>query len=519
MAEQDEVDVVAQVTQGYGFAGASLEVGALVVDGAATAPEAKVRIPLSMVSRHGLVAGATGTGKTKTLQRLAEQLSEQGVPVFLADVKGDLSGLATAGATSDRTAARAGEVGQAWTGTAYPVEFYALGGQGTGVPIRVSITSFGPVLLSKVLGLNATQESSLGLVFHYADTAGLPMLDLKDLRAVVSHLVSDEGKAELATLGGLSKATAGVILRELIGFQDQGAEVFFGEPEFDTTELLRLGPDGRGVISVLELPALQDRPALFSTFLMWLLADLFQDLPEVGDVDKPKLVFFFDEAHLLFTDASKDFLTQVTQTVRLIRSKGVGVYFVTQTPKDVPGDILAQLGNRVQHALRAFTPDDAKALRATVSTFPKSAYDLEEVLTQLGIGEAIVTVLSERGVPTPVAWTRLQAPQSLMGPTEAALMQQMVAGSTLWPKYGVAIDRESAYEQLAARLAAAQAEDAAAAPPPAAPAPAPAPSATPARREPESQTSKTVKVFAAAAATTLGREIVRGLFGTAKRRR
>ena len=516
MAEQDEVDVVAQVTQGYGFAGASLEVGALVVDGAATAPQAKIRIPLSMVSRHGLVAGATGTGKTKTLQRLAEQLSEQGVPVFLADVKGDLSGLATAGATSDRTAARAGEVGQAWAGTAYPVEFYALGGQGTGVPIRVSITSFGPVLLSKVLGLNATQESSLGLVFHYADAAGLPMLDLKDLRAVVSHLVSDEGKAELATLGGLSKATAGVILRELIGFQDQGAEVFFGEPEFDTTELLRLGPDGRGVISVLELPALQDRPALFSTFLMWLLADLFQDLPEVGDVDKPKLVFFFDEAHLLFTDASKDFLTQVTQTVRLIRSKGVGVYFVTQTPKDVPGDILAQLGNRVQHALRAFTPDDAKALRATVSTFPKSAYDLEEVLTQLGIGEAIVTVLSERGVPTPVAWTRLQAPQSLMGPTEAALMQQMVAGSTLWPKYGVAIDRESAYERLAARLAAAQAEDAAAAPPPAAP--APAPTAT-ARREPESQASKTVKVFAAAAATTLGREIVRGLFGTAKRRR
>ncbi|HYN74964.1 MAG TPA: helicase HerA-like domain-containing protein [Candidatus Limnocylindria bacterium] len=519
MGEQEEVDVVAQVTQGYGFAGASLEVGALVVDGAATAPEAKIRIPLSMVSRHGLVAGATGTGKTKTLQRLAEQLSEQGVPVFLADVKGDLSGLATAGATSDRTAARAGEVGQAWTGTAYPVEFYALGGQGTGVPIRVSITSFGPVLLSKVLGLNATQESSLGLVFHYADSAGLPMLDLKDLRAVVSHLVSDEGKAELATLGGLSKATAGVILRELIGFQDQGAEVFFGEPEFDTTELLRLGPDGRGVISVLELPALQDRPALFSTFLMWLLADLFQDLPEVGDVDKPKLVFFFDEAHLLFSDASKDFLTQVTQTVRLIRSKGVGVYFVTQTPKDVPGDILAQLGNRVQHALRAFTPDDAKALRATVSTFPKSAYDLEEVLTQLGIGEAIVTVLSERGVPTPVAWTRLQAPQSHMGPTEAALMQQMVAGSTLWPKYGVAIDRESAYERLTARLAAAQAEEAAAAPSPAAPAPAPTPTAAPARREPESQTSKTVKVFAAAAATTLGREIVRGLFGTARRKR
>ncbi len=525
-AKDVEVSVVELVTRGYGFAGAALEVGALVVDGTDSAPEAKVRIPLAMVSRHGLVAGATGTGKTKTLQRLAEQLSENGVPVFLADIKGDLSGMATPGAVSERTATRAAEVGQAWTGMSYPVEFYALGGEGTGVPIRVSITSFGPVLLSKVLGLNETQESCLGLVFHYADAAGLALLDLKDLRAVVAHLVSEEGKAELTELGGLSKATAGVILRELIGFQDQGADIFFGEPEFDTSELLRLAPDGRGVVSVLELPSLVDRPALFSTFLMWLLADLFQDLPEVGDVDKPKLVFFFDEAHLLFTGASKDFLTQVTQTVRLIRSKGVGVFFVTQTPKDVPGDVLAQLGNRVQHALRAFTPDDAKALRATVSTFPRSTYDLEEVLTQLGIGEAIVTVLSERGAPTPVAWTRMQAPQSLMAPTDAAVMQQMVAASQLWPKYGVAIDRESAYERLTSRLAAAQVEEA---PAPADTAPAdspypplppePAPAEVQARREPESQTSKTVKVFAAAAATTLGREIVRGLFGTAKRRR
>ena len=446
--KDDEVSVVEQVTVGYGFAGAALEVGALVVDGAATDPEAKVRIPLAMVNRHGLVAGATGTGKTKTLQRLAEQLSEHGVPVFLADIKGDLSGMATAGEPSDRTATRASDVGQAWAGTSYPVEFYALGGQGTGIPIRVSITSFGPVLLSKVLGLNATQESCLGLVFHYADAAGLALLDLKDLRAVVSHLVSEEGKAELEGLGGLSKATAGVILRELIGFEDQGADVFFGEPEFDTNELLRLAADGRGTVSVLELPSLQDRPALFSTFLMWLLADLFQDLPEVGDIDKPKLVFFFDEAHLLFTGASKDFLTSVTQTVRLIRSKGVGVYFVTQTPKDVPDDVLAQLGNRVQHALRAFTPDDAKALRATVSTFPRSTYDLEEVLTQLGIGEAIVTVLSERGAPTPVAWTRLQAPQSLMAPPTRRSCSRWVAASPLWPKYGTAIDGESAYEIL-----------------------------------------------------------------------
>ncbi len=516
MAEPTE-DVVQTVTQGYAFDGPALEMGALVVDaGHGTAPEARVRIPLAMVNRHGLVAGATGTGKTKTLQRLAEQLSEQGVPVFLADIKGDLSGLATAGVSNDRVAARAGEVGQAWVGTAYPVEFYGLGGLGTGIPIRVSMTSFGPVLLSRVLGLNSTQESSLGLVFHYADQAGLPLLDLKDLRAVVSHLVSDEGKGELDGLGGLSKATAGVILRELIAFQDQGADVFFGEPELDTAKLLRLAADGRGLMSVLELPAVQDRPALFSTFLMWLLADLYQDLPEVGDIDKPKLVFFFDEAHLLFTGASKDFLTQVTQTVRLIRSKGVGVFFVTQTPKDVPADVLAQLGNRVQHALRAFTPDDAKALRATVSTFPRSSYDLEEVLTQLGIGEAVVTVLSERGAPTPVAWTRLQAPQSLMAPSEAAAMSAMVAASPLWAEYGTPIDRDSAYEQLTARLAAAQAaEDSATGKKPAEADPSP----KPAPRKSSSTAGSTAKIFATAAAATLGREIVRGLFGTASRKR
>ena len=249
--------------------------------------------------------------------------------------------------------------------------------------MRASVSTFGPTLLSKVLGLNETQESSLGLVFHYADTKGLWLDTIADLRAVVQFLTSDEGKADLKELGGLSSATAGVILRELVNFSAQGADVFFGEPEFDTTDLLRTAPDGRGIVSMLELPGVQDRPQLFSTFLMWLLADLFHDLPEVGDLDKPKLVFFFDEAHLLFNDASKAFLDSIEQTVRLIRSKGVGVFFVTQTPKDVPADVLAQLGNRVQHALRAFTPDDAKALKATVRTYPNTAYDLEELLTQL----------------------------------------------------------------------------------------------------------------------------------------
>jgi uncharacterized protein len=347
-------DVAAEVRTGYAFDGPTLHVGALVVDGTAV-PEAAVRIPLAMLNRHGLVAGATGTGKTKTLQLLAEQLSVAGVPTFLADIKGDLSGMATPGAGDDRVQARAREVGQEWQPRACSVEFLALGGEGAGVPVRVTMTSFGPTLLSKVLGLNEVQESSLGLVFHYADRAGLPLLDLEDLRAVVSYLVSDEGKDALRDLGGLSKSTAGVILRELIAFADAGADAFFGEPEFDTADLLRMTPDGQGVVSILELPSLQDRPVLFSTFLMWLLADLFDELPEVGDLDKPKLVFFFDEAHLLFTDASKDFLTAVSQTVRLIRSKGVGVFFVTQSPDDVPDDVLGQLGNRVRHALRVFT--------------------------------------------------------------------------------------------------------------------------------------------------------------------
>ncbi|HEX8496352.1 MAG TPA: helicase HerA-like domain-containing protein, partial [Actinomycetales bacterium] len=431
------------VRAGYAVEGAALELGAAVDAGTAHA-DVGVRIPLAAMNRHGLVAGATGTGKTKTLQVMAEQLSAHGVPVFLADVKGDLSGLASPGVPGERVAARAAEVGQPWQPLAFPVELLSLGGRGTGVPVRATVTSFGPVLLAKVLGLNAVQESSLGLVFHYADAQGLALLDLADLRAVVQHLASAEGKAELKELGGLSAATAGVILRELITFADAGADVFFGEPELDTADLMRTTADGRGVITCLELPDVQAQPALFSTFLMWLLADLFQDLPEVGDLDKPKLVFFFDEAHLLFTGASKDFLSAIEQTVRLIRSKGVGVFFVTQTPKDVPSGVLAQLGNRVQHALRAYTPDDAKALKATVSTFPRSGYDLEELLTQLGTGEAVVTVLSERGAPTPVAWTRLRPPTSLMAQLDPAVQTQMVASSELKDDYSAVVDRESA---------------------------------------------------------------------------
>ncbi|MEO6531996.1 MAG: helicase HerA-like domain-containing protein [Pseudolysinimonas sp.] len=437
---------VAAVRAGYGFGAPAIELGALV-NGAAM-PEVPIRIPLAMVNRHGLVAGATGTGKTKTLQMLAEQLSNAGVPVFAADIKGDLSGIASPGVASPALLARASSVGQRWQPASSPTEFFTLGGLGTGIPIRATVRGFGPLLLSKVLGLNPTQESSLGLVFHYADGAGLPLTDLDDLRAVLMHLISDQGKAELAELGGLSRATTAVILRELVGFADQGADVFFGEPAIDVQIFLRAAADGRGMISLLEVPSVQDKPELFSTFLMWLLRQLYAALPEVGDIDKPKLVFFFDEAHLVFAEASKDFLQIVTQTVRLIRSKGVGIFFVTQTPKDVPGDVLAQLGSRVQHQMRAHTPDDARALKATVSTYPVSGYDLTQVLQNLATGEAIVTVMNETGAPSPVAWTRMRVPQSSMSPTPREQREVSVAASPLLAEFGTPVRSTSARDVL-----------------------------------------------------------------------
>jgi DNA helicase HerA-like ATPase len=514
--------MVATIRDGYRFDVPCLGIGAAMVDGTVHA-DAQVQIPLAMVNRHGLVAGATGTGKTKTLQGLAEQLSAAGVPVFLADIKGDLSGVATPAAPSEALSKRATEIGQDWAPTAYPTEFLSLGGRGTGVPVRASMTAFGPILLARVLDLNETQESSLQLVFHWADKNGYALLDIKDLKAVVSYLTSDDGKDDLATLGGLSKATAGVILRELTAFEAKGMDQFFGEPEFDTQDLIRLAPDGRGVVTCLELSDVQADPTLFSTFLMWLLADLFEDLPEVGDLDKPKLVFFFDEAHLLFTGASKAFLQAITQTVRLIRSKGVGVFFVTQTPKDVPGDVLAQLANRVQHALRAYTPDDAKALKATVSTFPISGYDLQEVLPALGIGEAVVTVMNERGAPTPVAWTKVRAPQSLMAPSDRAVVEGAVTGSPLQAKYGQAVDRESAYEKLAARHGVTSTS--ASSGPEVTPGGVEVPRVPPppAGGEPsiidQAMKNPAVKAAAVSAGTWLGREIIRGIFGTGRKSR
>jgi DNA helicase HerA-like ATPase len=496
---------------GYGFSGAALTFGA-ALEGTTLHQEPKIRLPLAMTNRHGLVAGATGTGKTKTLQLLTEQLSQAGVPVFVADIKGDLSGLAMPGEPSDRVTQRATDVGWPWKPAGVPVEFVSLTGQ-LGVQLRATVSSFGPLLLAKVLELNETQASVLTLVFKYCDDQRLPLLDFADLRAVLQYLSGDEGKAAIAGYGGMSPATVGVLLRKMIELEAQGAEQFFGEPEFDVHDLLVTTRDGKGVVTCLELSDVQDKPRLFSTFMMWMLAELYHNLPEAGDLDKPKLVFFFDEAHLLFNDASKAFLEQVEQVVRLIRSKGVGVYFVTQTPKDVPTDILAQLSNRVQHALRAHTPDDEAALNATVRTFPRTPfYDLAETLTSLGIGEAVITVLDPRGVPTPVVATRLIPPASRMAPLTPQELQDDVRQSDLLAEYGKAVDRESAREMLASRLT--KAGPPIGAGPSGDPPPAPAGTGRKPGLGPAAKIgAAVVTALGTTMARTVGRELIRGVLG------
>lgn len=509
-----------QVKTGYAFDGPALEFGAAVSDGTAQ-PEVPVRLPLGVMNRHGLVAGATGTGKTKTLQLMAEQLSGQGVPVFLADIKGDLSGMATAGVANEKVAARAKDVGQEWLGEAYPTEFLSLGGVGNGIPIRATVTSFGPTLLSKVLGLNETQESSLGLVFHFADSQGLALLDIKDLREVIAHLTSDEGKEDLKGLGGLSTATAGVILRNLIAFSDQGAEVFFGEPEFDTADLMRVAADGKGMSPASSCPPSRTGPSCSRRSSCGCSQISSTTCPRSATSTNPSLSSSSTRPTCSSMAPARRSWTRSSRPCGSSDPRALAP-FVTQTPKDVPSGVLAQLGNRAQHALRAFTPEDAKALKATVSTFPNSGYDLEELLTQLGTGEAVITVLSERGAPTPVAWTRMRAPQSTMAPSPDSVVQQAIAASSLKGKYAEMVDRESAYEKLKARMQAAPTPDQA---PASDPTGGPAP--TPAGREPKAKesmveqvvTSSAFKSMLRSAGTVLGREITRSIFGTARRGR
>jgi DNA helicase HerA-like ATPase len=458
------------MTAGYSLDEPSIVLGGPMHEGE-LATDPRVQVALTMLNRHGLIAGATGTGKTKTLQLLAGQLSKAGVPVFISDIKGDVTGIAAPGdGASPRIVERSASLGWTFEPSGHPAEFVSLSGA-LGAQVRATVHSFGPLLLGKVLDLNETQTSILALVFKYCDDHDLPLLDLKDLATTLKFLASDEGKAILEDYGGMSSASVGVLLRSIVVLEQEGADTFFGEPEFDVEDLLRTTPEGEGVVTVLELSDVMDQPRLFSTFMLWMLAQLYEQLPEAGDLPKPKLCFFFDEAHLLFDDASDALMDQVERTVRLIRSKGVGVYFVTQAPTDVPSSVLAQLGNRFQHALRAFTPDDADALRKTARTFPMTDfYDVERTLTSLGIGEALVTVLSPRGVPTPLAATLLLPPDSLMGPLDAAEFERRIATSPFALKYGATVDRDSAHERITGRLAAARVAGAGAAAPAAHPA-------------------------------------------------
>jgi DNA helicase HerA-like ATPase len=506
---------VAAAKAAFASQGPAVTLGAVVHEGVCT-PGPVVTVPLGMMNRHGLIAGATGTGKTKTLQLMSEQLSAAGVPVCVADIKGDVSGIAVPGESNDKIAQRAKDTGFVWKPNGFPVEFLSLTGR-RGAQLRATVSSFGPLLLAKVLGLNETQASVVSLVFKYCDDKGLLLLDFPDLRAVLQYLTGD-GKGELRDYGGMSDTTVGVLLRDMVQLEQQGAEGFFGEPEFDLDDLMQTSPDGRGLVSVLELTDVQDRPALFSTFMMWMLARLYHDLPEIGDPDKPKLVFFFDEAHLLFDNASKEFLEQVQQVVRLIRSKGVGIFFVTQSPKDVPSDILGQLGHKVQHALRAFTPEDDAALKAAARTFPKTEfYDVQQTLQSLGIGEALVTALTPRGVPTPPFATRLIPPVSRMGPLSDAEMAQRLGASAQIRKYAEDVDRESARERLAARVTRVG---------PAAPAPAPAPGPPPSRapsggaaRQPPGAFEQILRSpVVRTVAGQLTRGILGALMGSARRR-
>lgn len=506
--------------EAFAFNVPSIEFGHAMHDGSVFG-DLPVRIPLGMFNRHGLIAGSTGTGKTRTLQLLAESLSRNGVPSVVSDVKGDLSGMAKPGVANDKINARLASIGQQFHPASSPVEFFSLTGN-RGTQLRATVSSFGPVLLGKVLDLTDTQQSVLAMVFKYCDDRKMPLLDFNDLRDVLNYL-GGEGKADLKEYGGMSSATVGVLIRKMVELEQQGASKFFGEPELDINDLMRVDSNGRGIVNILSLADVQDKPRLYSTFLMWLLGQFYYDLPEVGDPDKPKLVFFFDEAHLLFEDASSALVEHIEQVARLIRSKGIGVFFITQTPKDVDNDVLAQLGNRIQHAVRAFTPEDAKNLKATASTFPPSEfYDVSKTLTSLGIGEALVSVLSPKGVPTPVTVAQIMPPSSSMGQLSDMEYSATLAASKIASKYRDAIDRESAHEILQKKLARVPA-DAEEQPVPESYAP-PSARTTRAKAPKEEKSmleevmeSKVAQQAARQAARTITSSVIRGIFGMLRR--
>ena len=474
---------------------------------------------LSKANRHGLVTGATGTGKTVTLQILAEGFSSAGVPVFAADIKGDLSGIAEKGEPKDFLLKRAEKIGFDDYGfDAFPAIFYDLFGV-EGHPIRTTVSDMGPVLLSRLMGLSDAQEGALNILFRIADEEGLLVLDLKDLRALLADIATRGGNIT-TQYGNVSDQTIGAIQRRLVVLEEQGGTHFFGEPAFKIADLMRTTRDGRGYVSVLAADKLMESPQLYATFLLWLMSELFEELPEVGDPEKPKLVFFFDEAHLLFNDAPPGLLNKIEQVVRLIRSKGIGIYFVTQNPLDVPDTVLSQLGNRIQHALRAFTPRDQKAVRAAAQTFRQNpAFDTEKAITELGVGEALVSVLDEKGVPTMVERTLIRPPSGKLGPIDPATRQSLIRNSPIYGEYDKPIDRESAYEILMKRSeerqAAAQAQAQQKADEEEAKRQAKASAPT---RHTDTVYERAAKNFASSVARQLGSALVRGVLGGLLRR-
>jgi uncharacterized protein len=439
------------IIEGYSCKGDSIILGGAILDGQVVA-DTQVKVPLKTMNRHGLIAGATGTGKTKTLQVISEQLSEKGIPVLLMDVKGDLSGIAMPGEEKPFITERHAKIGLPYSVKGYPVELMSLSQQ-DGVRMRATVSEFGPVLLSRILDLNDTQEGVIAVIFKYCDDNKLALLDLKDLKKVV-QFVTEEGKEEIEKgYGKISTATTGIIMRKIVELEQQGADLFFGELSFDIRDFLRTDKNGNGYINIIRLTDIQDKPKLFSTFMLSLLAEIYSQMPEKGDADKPELVIFIDEAHLIFNQASKALLDQIENIVKLIRSKGIGIFFVTQNPMDIPNGVLSQLGLKVQHALRAFTATDRKAIKLTAENYPLSEYyKTDETITALGIGEALVTALNEKGIPTPLAATMLRAPVSRMDILSNSELASINRSSMLVQKYNQVVDRESAYEILSRKV-------------------------------------------------------------------
>ncbi len=446
------------IKAGYSFKSDAVKIGVGMLDGSVV-PGADVFLPLKTMNRHGLIAGATGTGKTKSFQVIAEALSDSSIPVVMLDIKGDLSGIAKPGNTDSRITERANTLGISYTPTGYPVELLTLGKQ-NGIRLKATVTEFGPVLLTKILGLNDTQGGIVTLIFKYCDDNKLPLLDLKDFVRVL-QFIGNEGKKELEkSYGKISTTSTGTILRKVIELQQQGADMFFGEKSFEIDDLMRIGKDGKGIISIVRVSDLQDRPKMFSTFMLQLLAELYAISPEEGDLDKPKLVIFIDEAHLIFQEATTVLLQQVETVIKLIRSKGIGVFFCTQNPVDIPPSVLAQLGLKLQHALRAFTAADRKAIKQASENYPETEfYKTQDQITHLGIGEAFITMLNEKGIPTPLVHTMLVPPKSRMDILEENEVNEIVSQSPLAKKYNIDVDSKSAYEILNEKL-----EEAASAP-------------------------------------------------------